>query len=435
MRTHRLWNPAAAVASLAAVLALLTASGPAPGAPAAGGVLTVPMPIYRTGAYAAGGSGFAGGREDYFALLNARGGLDGLRIQASECEDAYDTARGVECYERTKRDMVAVWPASTGITYALVDRTIKDQIPMITVGYGRSDATDGKTFPWIFPVLGNYWSQASSFIRYIAAAVGGENSLKGKRIALLHLDIPYGREPIPMFQALSAQFGYEFRNFPLPAPGLEQTPSWVDMARRFRADYVIQWNFGQSCTVPFTAMREVAFPIQKFMGVWWCGSEEDVRPAADLAKGYVTSNFTGVGRNFPVVQQILATVYKAGKGNIDEARVGTVYYNRGIIEAAVFAEAVHNGVKQFGLPVTGAKVRWGLEHLNFSDARLRELGLTGLIPPVQLTPDDHGGVSSAYFQRWDGTAWVRIPGLWQPYADLVRAQITKSAEEYRQQKH
>ena len=432
MRTRRLWN-VSAMASLAAMLALLMASGPAPGA-SSGGVLNVPMPIYRTGPYAAGGSGFAGGREDYFALLNSKGGLDGLKIQWSECEDAYDTARGVECYERTKRDMVAVWPASTGITYALVDRTIKDKVPMITLGYGRSDATDGKTFPWIFPVLGNYWSQASSFIRYIAASVGGESNLKGKRIALLHLDIPYGREPIPMFQDLATKFGFEFRNFPLPAPGLEQTPAWVDIARRFRADYVIQWNFGQSCTVPFTAMRQVAFPIEKFMGVWWCGSEEDVRPAADLSKGYVTSNFTGVGRNFPVIQTILATVYKDGKGNIDEARVGTVYYNRGVIEAAIFAEAVHNGIKQFGLPVTGEKVRWGLEHLNFTETRLHQLGLTGLIPPVQTTPDDHGGVSSAYFQRWDGRAWVRIPGLWQPYSDLVRAQIAKSAAEYRQQK-
>jgi branched-chain amino acid transport system substrate-binding protein len=432
MRSFRLWKGPAA--TLALVMVTLVAAGPAPGAPS-GGVLKVPMPIYRTGPYAAGGSGFAGGREDYFALLNAKGGLDGLTIQWSECEDAYDTARGVECYERLKKDMVAVWPASTGITYALVDRTIQDKIPMITIGYGRSDATDGKTFPWIFPVLGNYWSQASAFIRYIAALEHGEAGLKGKRIALLHLDVPYGREPIAMFQDLSKRFGFEFRNFPLPAPGLEQSAAWVDMARRFHADYIIQWNFGQSCTVPFSAMREVAFPLERFMGVWWCGSEEDVTSAADLAtRGYVTSNFTGVGRNFPVIQNILNTVYKANKGNIGEARVGTVYYNRGVIEAMVYAEAVHNAIKQFGQPVAGEKVRWGLEHLNFTDARLRELGATGLIPTVKTTPEDHGGVSSAYFQRWNGKGWDRIPGLWQPYGDLVWDQIRKSAAQYREQK-
>jgi len=127
-------------------------------------------------------------------------------------------------------------------------------------------------------------------------------------------------------------------------------------------------------------------------------------------------------------------VYKAGKGNIGEVRVGTVYYNRGVIEAVIFAEAVHIAIKQFGLPVTGEKVRWGYEHLNITEARLGELGITGMIPPVKTTPEDHGGVSSAYFQRWNGKSWDRIPGLWQPYSDLVWDQIKKSAAQYREQK-
>jgi branched-chain amino acid transport system substrate-binding protein len=417
-------------AGLVVCTALL--AGPAPGAPP-GGVLQVPELVYRTGPYAPAGSGAAGGREDYFALLNARGGLDGQTIQWNECEDAYDTARGVECYERIKKDAAFIFPESTNITYALFERSIHDKIPLVTIGYGRSDATDGKTFPWLFPVLGNYWSQASAFIGYLAAREKGEANLKGKRIALLHLDIPYGREPLPMFQRLAKKYGFEFRNFPLPAPGLEQTAAWVDIARRFHADYAIQWNFGQSCTVPFTALRQVGFPIDRFLGVWWCGSEEDVRPAADLAKGYVVSNFSGVGSNFPVIQQILATVYKSGKGNIEEARVGTVYYNRGVIQGIIITEAIHNAIKQFGLPVTGERVRWGLEHLDITEARIRELGAWGMMPTVKTSPEDHGGVSGAYFQRWDGKAWQRIPGFWPPDADLVWEQIRESAAKYREQ--
>ena len=237
-----------------------------------------------------------------------------------------------------------------------------------------------------------------------------------------------------MFERLSKKMGFEFRNFPLPAPGLEQTAAWVDIARRYHADYVIQWNFGQSCTVPFTAMREVNFPIDRFSGVWWCGSEEDVRPAGELAKGYVTSNFTGVGRNFPVIQQILATVYKSGKGNIDESRVGTIYYNRGVVQGIVYVEAARAALKQFGAPLTGEKMRWGLEHLTISEARLQELGAAHLMPPVALTPENHGGVSGAYFQRWDGQAWQRIPGYWQPDADLVWELIRASAAQFREQK-
>lgn len=413
--------------------AVLTATAPVASAPAQS-VLFVPLLGYRTGPFAPGGSGILGGQEDYLALLNARGGLGGLTFQWTECEFAYDTARGVECYERYKKDLTFVFPSSTGVAYALAERSVKDKVPLVTVGYGRSDATDGKTFPWIFPILGNYWSQASSFIRYLAAREGGEDRLRGKRIALLHLDIPYGREPIPMFEALAKRFGFEFRNFPLPMPGLEQSAAWVDIARRFRADYVFQWNWGASCTVPFKGLAQVGFPVDRFTGVWWCGSEEDVRPADVLAKGYVSANFTGVGRNFPVIQQILNTVYKAGKGNIAEERVGTVYYDRGVVWMIVITEAMQNAIQKFGLPVTGDKMRWGLEHLNITEARLREIGALNLMPTVVTSPEDHGGVTPAYFQRWDGKEWVRIPGLWQPYADLVWELVRQSAAQFRQQK-
>src|SRR6266852_412257 len=104
--------------------------------------------------------------------------------------------------------MPFVFPSSTGVTFALLDRLVKDQIPGVTIRYGRSDATDGKTFPWMFPVIGNYWSQASAFVRYLAALERGEANLRGKRIALLHLDIPYGREPIAAFEALAKRFGF-----------------------------------------------------------------------------------------------------------------------------------------------------------------------------------------------------------------------------------
>ncbi len=421
-----------AAAILGLLLSAVLLTTPVAGAPK--GVLKVPFLGYRTGPYAAGGTGFLGGMEDYFALLNSRGGLEGVTLQWEECEFGYDTARGVECYERTKRDMVFVFPYSTGVTFALLDRLITDKIPGVTIGYGRSDATDGKTFPWMFPVIGNYWSQATAFVRYLAALEHGEANLRGKRIALIHLDIPYGREPIAAFEALAKRFGYEFRNFPLPAPGIEQSAAWVDIARRYRADYVIQWNFGASCTVPFSEMQKVGFPRDRFLGVWWCGSEEDVRPAGDAAFGYVSANFTGVGRNFPVIRQILETVHGTGKGNIETARVGTIYYNRGVVDAIIITEAIGDAIRRDGLPVTGSKVRAALERLNIDEARLRQLGAAGLLPVVKLSPENHGGVQGAWFQRWDGKEWKRLPGFWAPYEDVVWDLIRASAAKYREEK-
>ena len=64
-----------------------------------------------------------------------------------ECETGYDTARGVECYERLKGKGATVFqPLSTGITFALTDKTFTDKIPLVTGGYGLSASAEGRVF-------------------------------------------------------------------------------------------------------------------------------------------------------------------------------------------------------------------------------------------------------------------------------------------------
>ncbi|MDO8275056.1 MAG: ABC transporter substrate-binding protein, partial [Serpentinimonas sp.] len=114
----------------------------------------------RTGAVAPNAAPFANGFADYMKLVNARGGINGVQTLVEECETAYATDRGVECYERLKGrngGATVFQPLSTGITFALMPRLAVDRIPMITSGYGRSDTADGAIFPWVFPLLGHYW--------------------------------------------------------------------------------------------------------------------------------------------------------------------------------------------------------------------------------------------------------------------------------------
>ena len=64
----------------------------------------VPMSYYWVGPYAASGSGIAGGAIDYLQMLNERdGGINGVKFTWEKCETEYNNARGVECYERTKK--------------------------------------------------------------------------------------------------------------------------------------------------------------------------------------------------------------------------------------------------------------------------------------------------------------------------------------------
>ena len=94
-----------------------------------------PLLVYRTGPYAPNGTPWANGKQDYIKLVNAQGGINGVKISYEECETSYATDKGVECYERLKsRPGVTVFdPQATGITFALTDKVPQDKIPLITL--------------------------------------------------------------------------------------------------------------------------------------------------------------------------------------------------------------------------------------------------------------------------------------------------------------
>ena len=130
----------------------------------------IPVLSYRTGAYAPNGVPWANGYVDYIKLVNARGGLNGVKLSFEECETGYDTARSVECYERLKGKNGGasfVQPLSTGATFAITEKAPTDKVSVVTVGYGRSESADGTVFKWNFPIAGTYWVAADTILQDI----------------------------------------------------------------------------------------------------------------------------------------------------------------------------------------------------------------------------------------------------------------------------
>ena len=154
-------------------------------AQASGKVQFFPSLTGRTGPVAPNATPFANGYADYMKLVNVRGGIYGVMTLVEECETAYATDRGVECYERLKGKhggATVFQPLSTGITFALTEKIPADKIPMITSGYGRSDSADGGIFKWNFPLIGHYWVAGDAVLKHLGNKVGGMENLKGKKI-------------------------------------------------------------------------------------------------------------------------------------------------------------------------------------------------------------------------------------------------------------
>jgi branched-chain amino acid transport system substrate-binding protein len=301
------------------------------------------------------------------------------------------------------------------------------------MGYGRADSKNGAVFSYNFPLLGTYWSAADIAVQHVAKELGGVANLKGKKISLVFHDSPYGKEPIPALQALAAKHGFEFTPIPVTHPGVEQKSQWLSI-RQNRPDYVLLWGWG---VMNGTAVKEaaaVAYPRDKMIGVWWSGAEPDVTPAGDDAKGYKALTLQHGAGTYKVHEDIKKHVLDKGKGLAKED-FGQVLYNRGVVNAMLGVEAIRKAQEKFGKkPLTGEQVRWGLENLNVSDARLKELGFEGMLKPIKITCADHEGAREGRVQQWDGKEWKVISDWYTANQEITEPLVKDVSAKYAAEK-
>jgi len=398
-----------------------------------------PVLVYRTGAYAPNGVPFANGYVDYLKLTNARGGINGVKVSWEECETGYATDRGVECYERLKGKnggATVFQPLSTGITFALTEKAPGDKIPLITAGYGRSESTDGMVFKWNFPLTGTYWDAADVLVQHIAKKEGGFDKLKGKKVALVYHDSPYGKEPIALLQERSKLNGFDLQLLPVAHPGVEQKATWLQI-RQNRPDYVFLWGWG---VMNSTALKEAVatgYPRDKMYGVWWAGAEPDVKDVGDGAKGYHALALQhGAEPGSAVVKEILDKVHAKGQGTGPKEEVGQVLYMRGLVAAMLAVEGVRRAQDRFGKGkwMSSEQARWGYENLALDQAKLDALGFKGVMRPISTSCADHRGATWARLHTWDGSKWNFSSDWMESDASIIKPMIKAAADKYAAEK-
>ena len=393
-----------------------------------------PLLVYRTGAYSPNGTPWANGKQDYIKMINARdGGINGVKLTFEECETGYATDRGVECYERLKgRPGVAfIDPQATGITFALTEKVPVDKIPLITLGYGLSAAQDGTAFKWNFPLMGSYWTAGDILIQHIGKKEGGLDKLKGKKIALVYHDSPFGKEPIPLLQQRAAMHGFDLQLIPVTAPGVEQKSAWLQV-RQSKPDFVLLWGWGVMNSTALKEAQATGYPRDKMYGVWWAGAEPDVKDVGEGAKGYNALALNTSGQTPKVIQDIMKFVHDKGQGTGPKDEVGSVLYTRGLIIQMLGIEGTRRAQERFGKGkvMTGEQVRWGLENLALDQKKLDSLGFSGVMRPLSTSCADHMGSSWARVHTWDGAKWNFTSDFIQADDQIIKPMVKAASEKY-----
>jgi branched-chain amino acid transport system substrate-binding protein len=95
----------------------------------------------------------------------------------------------------------------------------------------------------------------------------------------------------------------------------------------------------------------------------------------------------------------------------------SVYYNRGLMTAALHVEAIRNAIKaKGGAKPTSEDVKKGMESI-------KDFTLGGMVPPITLTPEDHEG--GGWVQVWTvrGGKLVKDGEWFQAYRDVIKRHL------------
>jgi branched-chain amino acid transport system substrate-binding protein len=375
------------------------------------------MQCDRTGPTETVGSILCVGMHDYVDLINSKGGVDGYHVKLIDIDNQYKVPPAVEAFQREKEaGAITMAVYGTPQIVALAQQCQDSQISCTSPGFGIAGSADGNRYPYIFPLAASYWSQAAGAVEYVKQQLGG--SLRGKKIAYLFYDNPAGREAMPVLHDLQASEGFELSEFAVPPPGLDVNAQALDIVQRTRPDFVLMHLFGRSPSIALKALKGNGYPLRKVIGFAWASAEPDIEAAGGYGAtaGYNTIQFAGVGADYPVSKEIIEMYAKQGKPAPKEMQA-SVYYNRGVVWAALHIQALRNAIAaKNGAAPTGEDVKHGFEQIH-------DFTLGGILPPVNVTSADHEG--GGFVQVWqvEGGKLARKTDWFHAYPAVVKKQV------------
>ncbi|MBR1040633.1 ABC transporter substrate-binding protein [Bradyrhizobium viridifuturi] len=359
---------------------------------------------------------------DLADLVNLKGGIDGAPVKVIVRDHGNEPQRGVECYEQLKREGVFVFDTlSTPVSMAILPRAMKDQRILMQSLVGRGDAVDGTVFKWVYPVGPTYWGQVANDIAYIKQLHQGV--LSNVKVGFVYFDYPFGQEPIEILKTLSEKEGFELILYPVPLPGNDQAGVWSKV-RRDKPDHIISWMLAGAHVVAAKEMKRNGIPIEKYISVNWLNEVDIANIGAEAAKGIKRGTNVVGGQNIALYKEIMAEIYDKGKGNGPVEKTRDVLYNTGLAMYSIVFEAARKAVAIHGHPITAESYKAGLEKIENYDA-------SGLMAPVTVTADDHGGGGRTRIEMWDGKTWVPQTDWLASYQNIVWQIVKASSSRFK----
>ena len=353
-------------------------------APPAWAQLRVGMPSGFTGSVAAGVKENHEGAQLYFDTINARGGVNGQKIELITVDDKFDPKVTVEVAREliTKQRVLALFlNRGTPHSQALLPMLAELKVPLVGPSTGAM-ALHQPVNPWVFNVRATYQREAAKAIEHLA-------SIGITRIAVLETDDSFGAD-----SAAGALKGFEKAKL---KPVLHEKfprdkPDFTELSKRVHESNAQAVMVIGSAGNTANAVKAVRAAGSRAQMVTLSNNASDgfIKLLGEHARGVIVTQVFPNERSvsYPLIKEAQDLAKAKGLAGVSPA----------MMEGFAGAKVVVEGLRRAGPNPTPQKLRDALEGMSRYDLG----GLT-----VSYSPSNHTGLDFADLSIIDASGRFR----------------------------
>jgi ABC-type branched-subunit amino acid transport system substrate-binding protein len=346
-----------------------------PGVDAAAKTIRVGDLNALSGPAAALGKPVAAGHQAYFDALNARGGIDGWRIELAVEDTGYQPQQHVQAFNELKGDIAILNSFGSPTTKAIQPQFQREKLVTVPASFDSVWGTD----PTVAPVGTPYSIDIANALDYVT-----EGGAKKLNVGIIYQNDEYGADGLRGFQAAREALGFTDAGHQPYKPGDSDFTAQVQKLKASGADAVVVTALpsatgpivGTAATLGFTPQWILQGPsyVEQLITADGTPGAKPTPVAAALNGAIVTSFSAPWGDDdAPGMEQLVAD-QKQYAPDQPPSIYFALAYSQGRVVEQILRKAIQSG------DLTREGILTAKEHLG-------EVDLGGITPAVTYRPE------------------------------------------------
>jgi branched-chain amino acid transport system substrate-binding protein len=394
----QLWRSLGA-AALVSLIAGLTAGAASAQAKYGPGTSATEIKIGQTIAYSGPASAYsqlAKAEAAYFKTLNAKGGINGRKINFVSLDDGYSPPKAVENARKlVESDQVALVFNVLGTPLNMSIRPYLNQkkVPTLFIAAGATDFNNPTKYPWTMGWQPNLQAEAGFYAKDLLA------KKPNAKIAVLYQNDDFGKD---LVHGLEIGLGDKAKTMIVDTQNFQATDPTIDSQlitlKNSGADTLFLFTYAKQAAQAITKLDDLNWKPRTYLHLGAASVGATFKPAGlDKSKGILSAGF-------------LKDVTDPKWANDDDVKEWTAWMKDNMPGAEMtdslneagymYAKTLEQVLKQCGDDLTR-------ENIMKQAASLKDFHLALLLPgsTINTSPTDYRVIKYMKLQRFNGKSW------------------------------